>query len=206
MMTHPLWLAQNLMTHPLVRAQNLETHPPPDLLRPTPPPPPILIDQSSIQPRAPKRELSAGDPVLFREYRKSQNTWTKGVIISKLGLVTYPVQVEDFIWKRSTKDLSGTKILPEAGEVTEDLLLQPCQAQPAVEPVLPKDYLCSPTQAKDYPKLRPQAKLEQTQNQEPVPEATASAKDFPESRNQQLNHQFTQPSVTHNVLGSRPSV
>ena len=34
MMTHPLWLAQNLMNHPFVRAQNLVTHPP------------ILIDQS----------------------------------------------------------------------------------------------------------------------------------------------------------------
>ena len=35
MMTHPLWLAQNLMTHPFVRAQNLVTHPP---FAPTHPP------------------------------------------------------------------------------------------------------------------------------------------------------------------------
>ena len=27
MMTHPLWLAQNLITHPFVRAQNLVTNP-----------------------------------------------------------------------------------------------------------------------------------------------------------------------------------
>jgi len=53
--------------------------------------------------------------------------------MSKLGPVTYRVQVEDFIWKRhidKLKDLSGTKIQPEAGEVTEDLLLQPSQVQP----------------------------------------------------------------------------
>ena len=43
MMTHPLWLAQNLMTHPFVRAENLVTHPP---FAPTHPP--ILIDQSLI--------------------------------------------------------------------------------------------------------------------------------------------------------------
>ena len=85
--------------------------------------------------------------------------------------MTYCVQVEDFIWKRhidQLKDLLGTKIQPEAGEVTE-LLLQPRQAQPAAEPVLPKDYPYSPPQAKDYPKSPPQAKLEQSQTQEPVP-------------------------------------
>ena len=35
MMTHPLWLAQNLMPDPFVRAQNLVTHP---LFAPTHPP------------------------------------------------------------------------------------------------------------------------------------------------------------------------
>ena len=44
MMTHPLWLAQNLTTHPFVRAQNLVTHPPSAPIHP----PPILIDQSLI--------------------------------------------------------------------------------------------------------------------------------------------------------------
>ena len=94
--------------------------------------------------------------------------------------MTYHVQVEDFIWKQhidQLKDLSGTKIQPEAGEATEDLLLHPSQAQPAVEPVLAKDYPYSLPQAKDYPK----AKSEQTQTLEPVPEAT-HATDFPEAR------------------------
>ena len=203
-------LASSKFNDPPLCEGSKSRDPPPFVPTHPPPPRPILIPKpSSIQPRAPKRQLSVGDPVLFREYRKSHNPWTKGVIISKLGPVTYRVQVEDFIWKRhidQLKDLSGTKIQAEAGEVTEDLLLQPRQAQPAVEPVLPKDYFCSPPQAKDYPKLPPQAKLQLTQNQEPVREATASAKDFPEPRNQQLNHQFNHPSVTHNVLGSRPSV
>ena len=72
-----------------------------------------VAKQSSFQPREPKRQLSVGDPVLTRDYRKSQDPWTKGVIISKLGPVTYHVQVEDFIWKRhidQLKDLLGTKI------------------------------------------------------------------------------------------------
>ena len=83
---------------------------------------------SSFQPRAPKRQLSVGYPVLTRDYRKSRDPWTKGVMISKLGPMTYCVQVEDFIWKRhidQLKDLSGTKIQPEAGERTEELPLQP---------------------------------------------------------------------------------
>ena len=49
----------------------------------------------------------------------------QGCLISRLGPVTYRIQVEDFIWKRhidQLKDLSGTKIQPEAGEVAEDLL------------------------------------------------------------------------------------
>ena len=139
---------------------------------------------SSMQPRTPRRQLSVGDPVLIRDYRNSHNPSTKGVVISKLGPVTCGVQVEYFIWKRhidQLKDLSETKIQPEAGEVTEDLLLQPRQDQPAVEPVLPKDYPYSPPQAKDYPKSPPQAKLDQSQTQELVPEAT-SAKDFPEAK------------------------
>jgi len=42
---------------------------------------------SSMQQRAPKGQLSSsvGDPVHTRDYRKSRDLWTKGVIISKLG-------------------------------------------------------------------------------------------------------------------------
>ena len=101
-----------------------------------------------------------------------------------LGSVTYRVQVEDFIWKRHTdqlKDLSGTKIQPEAEEVTEEVPLQPRQVQPAAELIVAKEYSYSPLQAKDYPRSPPQAKLKRTQTQEPVPEST-STKDFPEAK------------------------
>ena len=47
---------------------------------------------SSMQPRAPRKQLSIGDIVLTRDY----SPWTKGVIISKLGPVTCSIQV-DFI-------------------------------------------------------------------------------------------------------------
>jgi len=137
-----------------------------------------------MQPSAPKRQLSVGDPVLTRDYRKSRDPWTRGVIISKLGPVTYRAQVEDFTWKRhidQLKDLSRTEIQPEAGEVTKDLPLQPCQVQSAAEPVESKEYCYSPPQAKDYPRSPPQAKLEQTQTQEPLHQST-SAKDFPEAK------------------------
>ena len=66
-----------------------------------------------VQQNTPKRQLTVGDPVLVQDYRKIRDPWTKGVIVSKLGPVTYRVQVEDFFWKRHTdqlKDLSGTKI------------------------------------------------------------------------------------------------
>lgn len=54
-------------------------------------------------------------------------------------------------WYDQLKDLSGTKIQTEAGEVTEDLPLQPRQVRPAVDPLVAKEYSYSPPQAKDYP-------------------------------------------------------
>ena len=54
-----------------------------------------VVKLSSMQPRAPRRQLSVGDPVLNRDYKNSRTPWTKGVIISRLGPVTYRVQVED---------------------------------------------------------------------------------------------------------------
>lgn len=56
------------------------------------------------------RELSVGDPVMVRDYRENKR-WRKGVIVRKLGPVTYTVQVGDLIWKRhidQLKDLSGS--------------------------------------------------------------------------------------------------
>lgn len=78
---------------------------------------------SKLQPTAPKRQLSVGDPVLVQDYRKSQDPWVKGVVVTKLGPVTYRVQVKELFWKRhidQLKDLSGTKIQPHKQEQSED--------------------------------------------------------------------------------------
>ena len=54
------------------------------------------------------RILEIGDPVLVRDYRKDTDKWTKGVIISKLGPVTYQVELEDeIIWKRHIDQLKS---------------------------------------------------------------------------------------------------
>ena len=111
----------------------------------------------------------------------------QGCRISKFGLLAYRVQV-DFIWNRHIDQL----IQPKAGEVIEDLLLQPRQTLQAVELVLANDYLYSPPQAKDYPKSSPQAKSEQTQTREPVLEAT-SAKDLPDARKQAVKSAVKPP-------------
>ncbi|CAC5392592.1 unnamed protein product [Mytilus coruscus] len=47
----------------------------------------------------PCREIAKGEPVLVRDYRDN-NKWKQGVIVHKLGPVTYQVQVGDLIWKR----------------------------------------------------------------------------------------------------------
>lgn len=97
----------------------------------------------STYPREPRRQLSVGDPVLAGDYRISRNLWTKSVVISKFGPLTYRVQV-DFIWKRHIDQL----IQPKAGEVIEDSAFTPRQTPPAIELVLEKDYLYSPPLAK----------------------------------------------------------
>lgn len=51
------------------------------------------------------RELSVGDHVLVRDYRQSKETWMNGVIVKKLGPVTYQVQVDDLLWKRHIDQL-----------------------------------------------------------------------------------------------------
>ena len=52
-----------------------------------------------LQPSTPTRQLTVGDPVLVQDYRKSRDPWSKGVIVSKLGPVTYRLQVDSFFGK-----------------------------------------------------------------------------------------------------------
>ena len=60
---------------------------------------------SKLQPTTPKRQLSVGDPVFLQDYRKSQDPWVKGVIVAKLGPVTYRIHVKEFFWKRQIDQL-----------------------------------------------------------------------------------------------------
>lgn len=58
------------------------------------------------------RNLNVGDVVHVRDYRKSTETWTKGVVVKRFGPVTYLVQVDDVYWKRhidQLRDISNTK-------------------------------------------------------------------------------------------------
>lgn len=60
---------------------------------------------------------------MVQDYRKRQDPRVKGKVVAKLGLLTYRVQVKEFIWKRhidQLKDLSGTKIQPHWQEQLED--------------------------------------------------------------------------------------
>ena len=78
---------------------------------------------SKLQPTAPKKQLSVEDPVLVQDYRKSQDPWIKGVVVAKLGHVTYCVQVKELFWKQhidQLKDLSGMQIQPHGQEQLED--------------------------------------------------------------------------------------
>ena len=71
----------------------------------------------------PKIQLSVEDPVLVQDYRKSQDPWVKGVVVAKLGHVTYCVQVKELFWKQhidQLKDLSGMQIQPHGQEQLED--------------------------------------------------------------------------------------
>jgi hypothetical protein len=55
------------------------------------------------QQRSPKksyrREIENGEPVLVKDYRDNEK-WIRGVIVNKLGPVTYQVQVGNLLWKR----------------------------------------------------------------------------------------------------------
>ena len=69
------------------------------------------------------RSLNIGDPVLVRDYRKDTNKWTKGIVISKLGPVTYQVELDgNIIWKRHIDQLKciATSKLAESKENSQE--------------------------------------------------------------------------------------
>ena len=74
---------------------------------------------------------------MVQDYRKRQDPWVKGKVVAKLGLLTYRVQVKEFIWKRhidQLKDLSGTNIQPHWQEQLEDCEVNVPQSFAAYSP------------------------------------------------------------------------
>lgn len=56
------------------------------------------------------RYLEVGDLTLTRDYRQRKETWVKGVVIKRLGPLTYLVQVGDLVWKRHVDQLRLTHV------------------------------------------------------------------------------------------------
>jgi hypothetical protein len=65
------------------------------------------------------REFEIGQRVLVSDFRGGKEHWTVGVIVSKLGPVTYRVQVEDYIWKRHVDQIrkNSCESMPQSGVV-----------------------------------------------------------------------------------------
>ena len=130
---------------------------------------------NKLQPSTPKRQLTVGDPVLVQDYRKGRDPWSKGVIVSKLGPVTYRVQVDSFFWKRHIDqliDLSGTKLpFPRQGE-SEVVLPQAFSASSSITESIPSsDY----TPVTDKPNSKLDTPLPEQGNSLTFPTAEESA-------------------------------
>ena len=99
-----------------------------------------VTKQNKLQPSTPKRQLSVGDPVLVQAYRKSRDPWSKHIIVSKLGPVTYRVQVDSFFWKKhidQLKDLPGTKLPFPRQRESEVVLPQAFSASSSITESIP---------------------------------------------------------------------
>ena len=60
-----------------------------------------------------RRNFLPGDPVMVRDYRDRKQSWIKGVIQDRLGLITNQVMVQNLFWKRDVDQLrflAGSKI------------------------------------------------------------------------------------------------
>ena len=91
------------------------------------------------------RELAVGDRVLVRDYRQAKESWIEGVVIQKLGPVTYKVQVDNnLIWKRHIDQLisaTADPLKPQAEPVYPDIDTLPSVSVPPtiVTTAEPKD-------------------------------------------------------------------
>ena len=79
------------------------------------------------------RSLDPGQAVMVKDFRC--NKWISGVIISKLGPVTYTVQVEGAIWKRHIDQLAERTSTPPVNSIQDNFQ---CPNQPSDTQELPR--------------------------------------------------------------------
>lgn len=68
----------------------------------------IMKKKSSIEDST--RSLTEGSRVLVRDYRRNTDRWSEGLVVSKLGPVTYTVLVGNETWKRHIDQLKENKL------------------------------------------------------------------------------------------------
>ena len=159
---------------------------------------------AKLQPIALIRQLSVGDPVLVPGYRKSQDPWVKGVVVAKLGPMTYRVQVKVFFWKRhidQLKNLSGIEIQLQSREQLEESVVPQSftACSESNSPVLPKDHFstCEPEPRQDS---RVSQKRDQNQR---VLRSLQTRKNQPRTRS--LSSLSFPRDVTHCAIENDPS-
>lgn len=103
------------------------------------------------------RDYSVGDVVLARDYINKQNKWKRGVILRKLGPVTYKVQVGELVWKRHINQLCSTSadlspVIPEpVYDEPLDIPITPCEVRPHVSNSRRTEQLQSPEPVNEQP-------------------------------------------------------
>ena len=106
-----------------------------------------IMKNASSKVTAP-RGVEIGDVVLVRDYRKNGEFWVKGVVLYKLGPVTYHVQVGDLRWKRHIDQIKpclhpntvGKQYFPEQLELEEHELPVAAEIQsPEIASTVEKD-------------------------------------------------------------------
>jgi len=116
------------------------------------------------------REFEIGERVMARDYRKPKACWINGVIVAKLGPMTYKVQVDELIWKRHVDQLRDISLSNAqfASEIEDTKWIPPLSTlQPVIRQELPAnvpngehDKIELPvTKARDSPVMRQSDRL-----------------------------------------------
>ena len=106
-----------------------------------------------------------GDIVMVRDYRKNPKkpSWIRGVVLKKLGPVTYTVQVDSMQWKRHIDQIrtchpSGNppgdrEVVPEVDQEPRLFIPTELTGVPVDLPLQSSVSVCEPTLIRDSPKV-----------------------------------------------------